>query len=106
MLQSKYTFKMDYADLCIIVANLKAIQSRAVITPHARLEGKSLEILLCGILKKLAQRLDARLFDYASEVKFQMNVQEALAFHCAYKYEWLPSQLASQTIFETIDRVI
>lgn len=106
MLQSKYIFKVDYAELAILGAELKAIQHRATVTPHNRPEGKSLELLLCGILKELSKRIDAKLYDYTAEVKIQLKPQEALAFHCAYKYKWLPYQLASQQIFETIDKVI
>lgn len=106
MLQSKYKFTASYEDLAIVCAHLKAIQARAVIVPHTSKEGKSLEILLCLILKNLAMRIDAKLFDYASKVSFNMNLNEALAFHCAYKYNWLPQQTASQEIFETIDRRI
>lgn len=106
MLQNKYTFKLPYDQLAVMCAHLKALQERAKITPHNRPEGKSLELLLCSIIKNLAKRLDAKLYDWASEVRFDIKQDEALAFHCAYKYEWLPYHQASQQIFETIDKLI
>lgn len=106
MLQSKYTFKAEYNELAILCAHLKTVQERAVITPHSRPEGKSLELLLCAIIRPLAQRIDGKLFDYQSVVRFELKKQEALAFHCAYKYRWIPFNNCGQEIFETIDKLI
>lgn len=106
MLKDKYKFTLDYADLAMLSAHLKSVQHRAVIHPHNRPEGKSLELLLCSILKGLSDRVEIKLFNYSAEVKIQMNRHEMLAFHCAYKYKWLPYQIAAQTIFETIDKTI
>lgn len=106
MLSQKYKFDLPYHELAMLCAHLKAVQSRAVVTPHARQEGKSLELLLCSILKPLAQRLDAKLYDYKSTVKFDLKQPEALAFHCAYKSNWLPYHPFSQHMFETIDKLI
>lgn len=106
MLKDKYTFTVDYAELSILAARIKAIQARAVIHPHTRPEGKSLELLLCGILKGVSRRLETKLYDYKANVKFQLSRQEMLAFHCAYKYQWIPYQTDAQLIFETIDKLI
>lgn len=106
MLKDKYKITAEYADLAIVCAHLKAVQERAIINPHVRPEGKSLELLLCSIIKPLAKRLDAKLYDYSSEVSFFIKKDEALAFHCAYKYKWIPYHLISQNIFELIDKVI
>lgn len=97
---------MMYSDAAVLCAHLKAVQHRAVITPHNRPEGKALELLLCSVIKPMAQRLDAKLYDYSLVVRFYLKKQEALAFHCAYKYNWLPFNINSQEIFETIDRQI
>ncbi|MBL7902918.1 MAG: hypothetical protein JNK73_13055 [Bacteroidia bacterium] len=99
-------FKIDYADLTILGAHLKVVQQRAVVTPHNRPQGKALELLLCSILKGLSQRIDIKLYDYKANVRVVLKRQEMLAFHCAYKYGWLPSGGAGQEIFETIDKVI
>lgn len=106
MLKEKYKFTGEYDELAIMLAHLKAVQARAVIHPHTRPEGKSLELLLCSIIKPFAKRLDAKLYDYSSTVSFFIKKEEALAFHCAYKYKWIPYHLTSQQIFETIDKVI
>lgn len=106
MLKDKYKFTLDYADLAILSAHLKSIQHRAVIHPHNRPEGKSLELLLCSVLKELSDRIEIKLFSYASVVKIQIRRNEMLAFHCAYKYKWLPYQISAQTVYDTIDKVI
>jgi hypothetical protein len=106
MLKDNYIFRLNYDELAMFVAHLKALQQRAVITPHNRKEGKSLELLLCGILRKVAKRLDAQLFDWKYNVKIKLKREEALAFHCAYKYGWIPNQVSISEIFETIDKVI
>lgn len=106
MLKDKVIHKLPYDEAAILCAHLKNTQARAVVLPHTRKEGKSLELLLCDVLKSLAKRLDAALFDYKVEIKVTMNRREALAFHCAYKYDWIPAHLGAQTIFEAIDRVI
>lgn len=106
MLQDKFMFKIDYAEVLILIAHLKAIQVRAVIEPHNRKEGKSLELLLCDILKSFSRRLEVKTMDYQTNVKFFVKRNEALAFHCAYKYKWIQYQIAAQTIFETIDKKI
>ena len=106
MLKDKYIFNIDYANAAILSAHVKALQQYAVVKPHERPKGKSLELLVCAVLKKFAKRLDGKLFDYATSVRFQMTTQEILAFHCAYKADLLPRTAAGQTIFETIDKVV
>lgn len=106
MLKDKYRFKADYDQVAFLCAHLKALQQRAVVTPHIRKEGKSIELLMCSILKPVAKRIDAKLFEYSSKVVFELKQAECLAFHAAYKYNWLPKADISQEIFETIDRVI
>lgn len=106
MLKDKYTFEIDYVELSILAAHLKAAQQRAVVTPHNRPEGKSLELLLCNILQQLTYRIEVKLIQYKASIKINLKRQEVLAFHCAYKYQWIPYELAAQKIFETIDKVI
>ena len=106
MLKDRYKFKGDYANTSFMCAHLKAVQERAVIEPHVRKEGKSIELLLCATLKPLARRLDAALYDFKSQVSFTVKKEEALAVHAAYKYGWLPFNIVSQDIFQTIDKVI
>lgn len=106
MLKDKIKVTGEYDQVAMLVAHLKAVQQRAVITPHNRPEGKSLELLLCAIIKPLAKRIDGKLFDFKSTVSFFIKKDEALAFHCAYRYNWLPAHRLSQTIYEQIDRTI
>lgn len=108
MLKNKVTFKnIDYADLAITVAHMKSAQQRAIITPHVRPKGKSLELLLLATLKPLAMRLSNKLDDSLSmSVTIQLTRSEVLALHAAYEAGWIPQNKAIQTVFEFIDTKI
>lgn len=97
---------MSYTDWSIVSAYLKATQAHAVITPHQRSKGQRIHLMVLAVLKSASTRLDVKLCNVKSEVRFSFKQHEAIAFLSAYEYGYLPPVLPIQEIVTVIDKAI
>jgi hypothetical protein len=107
MLKDTYRFKMDYTDWAQIRAQINAIEqnSALLITPHKRSNAKRVALMVVCALKEMNIRLGRKLERPTAVIAFTIKQSEILAFLIAYQSGWLPGNLASMKIIETIDRI-